>query len=363
MPIGDLLASISGGAGKAPTSSRQSPAANIKRKASSELASGGTTSKARRITPPPSRPNPTSRPTSDRAPSSGGPRYAGTAASRPAVSMTSKPARPAPSTSSSVAVAAAAKIAPKKGSFAEILARGKAAQASMGQVGKIQHKKVENPPKRSKEELQEAAAAAQASRGKKPAAASAYGGTSRPSQRPVGSDGARRPGASSSSSTTAARQRPPASGSAVRRRGAAAAAAEPERKVKKAATATTGYAGTARPKPGGDVKTRHDAPRGGALLSGPKVRRAREYDDEFDEDMDDFIDYDEEDDQDGGEPRGFNYASDGSSDMEAGMDDIYSEEDRAARIARQEDIREEKLEKELKAAKEERRRRALDGYR
>ncbi|KAJ2958676.1 hypothetical protein NQ176_g11168 [Zarea fungicola] len=73
--------------------------------------------------------------------------------------------------------------------------------------------------------------------------------------------------------------------------------------------------------------------------------------------MDDFIDYDDEEEE---EPR-YGYASDESSDMEAGMDDIYDEEDRAARIARQEDVRELELEKKLKAAKEDRRRRAL-GY-
>ncbi|TQW00426.1 Chromatin SPT2 [Cordyceps javanica] len=377
MPIGDLLASISGSAGKASVSGRPAPATNIKRKASSELPSG--TSKARRVTPPPSRPNQTSRPSSDKLPSSSNAqRYTGTAAGRPAgstpraASTTANKPRALPSTSSTATAAAVPlKTAPKKGSFAEILARGKAAQASMGQVGKIQHKKVENPPKRPKDELQEVAAAStgQRARGKKPAAAVGYGGTSRPSQRSIGGGPAAaangrggsssRPSGSGGSSTlsTLPRQRvAKVPGSAARR-----ADVEPEKRIKKAATATTGYAGTARPKAGGDVKKRHDAPRGGALLSAPKVG-SRKYDDEFDEDMDDFIDYDEDDEDAGGEPR-YGYASDASSDMEAGMDDIYDEEDRAARIARQEDIREERLEKSLKAAKEERRRRAIGSYR
>lgn len=238
----------------------------------------------------------------------------------------------------------------------------------MGQVGRIQHKKVENPPKRAKEEQEPSAPAA--ARGKKPAAATGYGGTSRPGQRPTGSGGgattngssssARRPGGMSASASLS-KQRPgtaSASGS-----GRKAAAPEPEKKIKKAVSATTGYAGTARPKPGGEVsKKRHDVPRGGALLSAPKhrPRGGSKYDDEYDEDMDDFIDYDDEA-EGGGEP-GYGYASDGSSDMEAGMDDMFDEEDRAARIARQEDIREERLEKTLKAQKEERRRRAM-GYR
>lgn len=235
----------------------------------------------------------------------------------------------------------------------------------MGQVGKIQHKKVENPPKRSKDEVQDGASATgPIARGKKPAAPG-YGGTSRPLQRPTSSgaaaNGSRRPGGGSSLS----KQRPSSTAPGPARRGATAAAQELPKKIKKAATATTGYAGTARPKPGDDVKKRHhETPRGGALLSAPKARgagsRGGKYDDEYDEDMDDFIDYD--DDEDGGGERGHGYASDGSSDMEAGMDDIYDEEDRAARIARQEDIREKQLEETLKAAKEERRRRAL-GYR
>ncbi|KAF1730364.1 hypothetical protein CRV24_009825 [Beauveria bassiana] len=366
MPIGDLLASISGGADKTSTTVRPNSAANIKRKASAELSSN--LNKAPRVTPP--APAPAPKPTQA---SSAAQRYAGTAADRPSRPTPSKP-RPAPPASSSssanaAAAAAPAKAAPKKGSFAEILARGKAAQASMGQVGKIQHKKVENPPRRSKEDAAASGPLTAAARGKKPVAAPGYGGTSRPSQRPAGSgisnggsSGARRPGAGSSSSLS--RQRPPTSSSGSARK--PAAAVEPEKKIKKAATATTGYAGTARPKLGtSDSKKRHhDVPRGGALLSAPKVRPrgGSKYDDEFDEDMDDFIDYDEEEEDEGGEPR-YGYASDASSDMEAGMDDIYDEEDRAARIARLEDVREEKLEKRLKAAKEERRRRALGGYR
>ncbi|EGX90851.1 Chromatin SPT2 [Cordyceps militaris CM01] len=365
MPIGDLLASISGGPGKASAPGRPNPTANIKRKASGELASGA--SKARRVTPPPSKLNPNTRPSSDRASSSAaaGQPYTGTATGRPAGSTPGAPPttisrRPQPALSS----AAAPRTAPKKGSFAEILARGKAAQVSMGQVGKIQHKKVEKPPKRSKEELQAAAAAATAAREKKAAAASTgYGGTSRPLQRPAGTGngGPRRPGASSSLS----RQRSvTAPGSA--RRGPAAAAVEPGKRVKKAATATTGYAGTARPKPDAvDGKKRHhDAPRGGALLSAPKVR-AHQHDEEYDEDMDDFIDYDDDDDDGRGDgrPTGYDYNSDASEDMEAGIDDIDDEEDRAARIARLEDVREERLEKSLKAAKEERRRRAYGDYR
>jgi hypothetical protein len=76
--------------------------------------------------------------------------------------------------------------------------------------------------------------------------------------------------------------------------------------------------------------------------------------------MDDFIDYDDEEEDD--QPR-YDYASDGSSDMEAGLDELDFEERKAERIARQEDIKEDMLEKRLKAAKEERKRQALESLR
>jgi hypothetical protein len=105
-------------------------------------------------------------------------------------------------------------------------------------------------------------------------------------------------------------------------------------------------------------------PRGGALLNAPKTRpagRSRYDQDDYDEDMDDFIDYDDEEDEQGG-PR-YEYASDASSDMEAGLDDIDSEERRAERIARQEDLEEQRREEMLKRSKEERKRRALEELR
>ncbi|WKT48751.1 hypothetical protein QSH57_013681 [Fusarium oxysporum f. sp. vasinfectum] len=81
--------------------------------------------------------------------------------------------------------------------------------------------------------------------------------------------------------------------------------------------ATTGYTGTARPRPGGDVgKKKKEAPRGGALLN-----------------------------------------------MEAGMDDIDDEERQAERLAKIEDLKEERLEKQLKAEKEARKRQALEAMR
>lgn len=78
--------------------------------------------------------------------------------------------------------------------------------------------------------------------------------------------------------------------------------------------------------------------------------------------MDDFIDYDDEEEDDGFGKR-YTYDDESESDMEAGMDELDLEERRAERIARQEDIEEDKLEKSLKAQKEERKRKALEDLR
>lgn len=320
--IGDLLAQISSGEkGSAPAAARlpTSSSSSIKRKAETD-APRNRAIKSPRVSPPPrftgtSRPS-TTKPTSSQRP--GNP----TSAQRPG-STADKP-RPA---------AAADKAAPKKGSFAEILARAQRAQATMGQVGKIQHKKVEAGPRLTREEMRERKAPA----GKKRAPAG-YSGTGK-------STGvSKRPGAPTSKDPRAA----PRAGSSKK-----APPAEPEKKVKKAASATTGYTGTARPKPGNPTKKTH-APRGGALLNAPRHNgssRGR-YDDDYDEELDDFIEYDDDE----GEGAGYGYASDGSSDMEAGLDDIDGEERMAERMARAEDDRERKLEARLRAEKEERRR-------
>lgn len=155
---------------------------------------------------------------------------------------------------------------------------------------------------------------------------------------------------------------PPASLTKADKARLAAEERKEERKQKQAA-ATTGYTGTARPKTEFQAKKR-DINRGGALLNirppRPSAHKSR-LDDEYDEDLDDFIDYDDEED-DGGGPR-YGYESDGSSDMEAGLEDIDHEEHRAEVIARREDIEEERLERSLKAAKEDRKRKALESLR
>ena len=219
----------------------------------------------------------------------------------------------------------------------------------MGQVGKIQHKKVE------KKEREYAAKTDPRPPVRRPTGATGYQGTAKPGQRP----GINATGMRSGSATRDVRGK--STGKSPIGERDRKAQEEQEKKVKKAAQATTGYTGTARPRPG--APTRKDSSsRGGALLNrAPTRARASKnsrYDDEYDEELDDFIDYDDEENNQGGP--GYHYDSDGSSDMEAGLDDIDIEERQAERIARREDVEEERLERTLKAAKEERKRKALE---
>lgn len=223
------------------------------------------------------------------------------------------------------------KAPPKKGSFAEIMARGKVAQATLGQVGKIQHKKIEKlPSKREREEMK-----AQKSSN---------------IQKNIGPNGKFR--AAGKEIIRGARTASgPKEGSG--KLGKKAGELVPEKKVKKSALATTGYAGTARPKPGsakgpskstastsssrydrGPDRYRDDR-RGN---SGPRYAYVSEEEEE-EEDEEDERDYDSE------------------SDMEAAAFEVDEEEELAARIARKEDAEALAEENRLKREKEEKRRR------
>ena len=209
--------------------------------------------------------------------------------------------------------------APKKGSFAEIMARGKAAQTTLGQVGKIQHKKIEKLPSKREREAIAARKGKSIQKGLDPK--SKFGGTV-PAQIRDGRNGVKGNG----------------------KVGNGKASVEPEKKVKKAAMATTGYAGTARPKPGGSkpaskTSAAASSSRDKDRFQGRGSSRRYEY---ADEDEDDEEMEEEED-----------YYSD-ESDMEAAAFEVDEEEEEAARIARKEDAealadenrhRREKLEK------------------
>lgn len=243
---------------------------------------------------------------------------------------------------------------PKKRSFAEIMARAKAAQEAMAngnRPGTIQHKTIEKGmTKRERAEVK-AVEARQAAK--------------------LARQGGARPGASALSS----RSTNGVNGSAKTPNGKTTngpgrkGAPVVEKKVKKAALATTGYTGTARPRPGtSSTKTNglpaksgadaRERPRYGGALSSSR----RRYEDE-DDDLDDFIEYDDEEEEPGlGAPRrgGYDSMEEDESDMEAGLTDVEEEERRAAMIARREDMEQEALEKRLKREKEEKRRRLME---
>jgi protein SPT2 len=384
MPIGDLLAEISGERPlSAPADGKAPKSAGTKRKAdgdSSEItnpkvakarreegpySTSSISSTTRKPSPPDSRRDVVTKPsttTITSAPHSNGRPYSGTAtsvrASKPKPSPLPRPTAKKDAAPSKMTLPKSSPVtlspselgnkAPKKGSFAEIMARGAKAQQIMPRPGAIQHKAIERPV--SKRERMEHKAGAKGSLAKKP---SANGHTDR-SAAGAPRDTAKH--ATSRESKPVGRSRPSSSGSDR---------AAPDRKFKKAATATTGYTGTARPPPSSAKKasgSRHggdSTSRGGALLAPPKASRSRYLEDEYDSELDDFIDNDEEDEADGRGGRRYDYASDGSSDMEAGLSDIDEEESRAARIARQEDRREEAELERRRIEKEDRKRRLL----
>jgi hypothetical protein len=241
------------------------------------------------------------------------------------------------------------------------MARAKAAQAAMPNLGRIQHKTLEKGlTKKERDELK----AEEARKLKKTARRDAprAGGYGRAASS-ARDRGAQRDGNPSSSG-----------GKPVNGKMKKAPAVEEEKKVKKAALATTGYTGTARPRPGASSKAdrgsdradsdsrSRDRPLYGGALSGSR----RRYDDE-EEEMDDFIDYDEDEGPGygygGGGRGGYDSMEDDESDMEAGMSEIDEEETRASYYARREDQEQEALERRLKREKEERKRKLTESSR
>lgn len=240
------------------------------------------------------------------------------------------------------------------------MARGAKAQEVMGKVGMIQHKSTDKGTVKKEREVVKPEQKSGTGPGAKGKPGTSYAGTSRPSTS-TGRDN----GPAGLPTRPGARNAPSKDGKPGSKSKAASTANEvAEKKLKKSATATTGYAGTARPRPGAAASkgpSRGDQrARGGGLLEPPRMSRRNKYEDEYDEELDDFIDYDDEEEQDGG-PR--YYDSDGSSDMEAGLSDIDTEERRAELFAREEDKREQALEEKLKREKEERKRRWQQGGR
>jgi protein SPT2 len=259
------------------------------------------------------------------------------------------PTRPAPKPSNDAP--------PKKRSFAEIMQRAKTAQETIAKapLGKIQHKTIERGMSmKERKELK----AQEARKAKKGARHEASGRSAGPGVPRNGSNGAdHRNGTSSTPfrKTVTARDKN--------------APVVEEKKVKKAALATTGYTGTARPRPGSS-STKAGAASSRPTSDSKHVERSgygnglssRRYKRYEEDEMDDFIEYDEEEDEPGyGRRRGYDSLDEDESDMEAGMSDIDNEERVAELQARREDQEQELLEKKLKREKEERKRQYLAG--
>ncbi|KAH6627913.1 hypothetical protein F5144DRAFT_577254 [Chaetomium tenue] len=375
MPILDLIASITGEKPSAPSTPASRPSTGLpKRKAEDDIRPTGTkvarvdslSEKSSRPSGNSPRPSPrlADRPlggSSDQPISKARPALekrsltdkpsvpqvrAGSAGTRPSNGSKPLPSRPAPNRPSPTDSGP-----PKKRSYAEIMARAKANSEHRESLGKIQHKTVErNMTMKERKEL------------KVEDARKSKTGTRRPTTARTGPTSAsfrdvtKLPGARGSLP----------SGSANTKK---AAPAE-EKKVKKAALATTGYTGTARPRPGSSTVSKSGAtsrpssegrPRDRPRYGGPvsSSRRSREEEEE----MDDFIVDDEDEDEAPGYDTGRQYRYDSyeeESDMEAGISDIEDEEQLADRQARREDLEQEALEKRLKREKEERRRRFLE---
>ncbi|KAK2609816.1 hypothetical protein N8I77_003295 [Diaporthe amygdali] len=276
---------------------------------------------------------------------------------RSATSTSSSLSRPASTsrTASSDGVVESTAKAPKKGSYAEIKARAAAQAQKLQTIGKIQHRAVEKQPTKKEQDAAAAEDARLAKKGGKPGSRPAAGLPSKNGSHPNGNGVADRGGKGLGPKGVAARA------------GAKVAAVE-ERKPKKSALATTGYAGSARPapskgKPGAassDGGRDRGRDRNGLNPLGMFSQRRRR-DEEYDEELDDFIDDDEEEPEEDpyGYGRRYRYADEESdSDMEAGYSDVEDEEAAAARQARLEDQREEALLERRRREKEARKRAA-----
>jgi protein SPT2 len=382
--ISNLLASITGEKPvppPKPSPGLSRPPPSLKRKADDDLRGDGVKRRSPNpatllsTTKPvatPSRPPSTSKPPEKPASSQN--------ASKPTPHKTSGTVqRPVSVASSKPNGAPVREAAPKKGSFKEIMARAERAREMFGQVGKIQHKKIERGATKSDraDVPVEVRARGKPMTGKMTGSNKDVKDALRDLREPMRKNpqyphlppsrvgNASRPAKVSRSAGTVKR-----AGGKMADRGQTAKQEDEQAQKKRRTAPSTGYEGTARPKPSSQLsKARGAAPTGGILLNvNPKLtrlassRRSRYEDDE--DDMSDFIDDDEEVAEDDGLSLRYDgYDSEGSSDMEAGLDEIDGEEEASTFQAKRDDAYEAAMEKRLKEEKERRKRGALGGSR
>ena len=206
------------------------------------------------------------------------------------------------------ATASEAAKAPKKGSYAEIMARANATQSKAPVIGVISHKPKDQMPISYKKELK---MKKKALKNKK-----------------LGIKTSDRPSSSGSMSSS------PAPGTFDAKK-------HPE----------PTYKGTAKPPKPQPTYKGTMAPTSTAVPKPTKVKPSKSRYDEYAATDEDDLDDIEEDE----------YGSEeGSDDMEAGFSDVEQEESAAARAARKEDEEEAKLEAKLKTEKEERKKRLAE---
>lgn len=217
--------------------------------------------------------------------------------------------RPEPVSAAATTPTGDALKAPKKGSYAEIMARAKA-NKSKPAVGTISHKPKEQIALSYKKELK---LKKKAIKDKK-----------------LGIKDSNRPGSSGSLSSS------PAAGTVANKKIAAPA-----------------YKGTAKPKPQvpqptykGTMKTASSTAKLPTTRDRDASPRKTRYDEYAATDEDDLDDVEEDE-----------YGSDGSDDMEAGFTDVEQEETVAEKAARKEDEEQARLDAKHKTEKEERRKR------
>ncbi|KAF2238103.1 hypothetical protein EV356DRAFT_564295 [Viridothelium virens] len=240
----------------------------------------------------------------------------------PSFQGTAKSTTPKPANSNIAGSSASASTAPKS-RYLATLEKAKAAQAAKSSVGIIKHKPIERLQKKDRLALK-----AEASGRKKPHAA-----------KPAPSSKDTRNGVKSEDASKV-RPKPAESGYKGTMRPSAAAPTA----YKGTMRASASTPNLAKGRPSAPDKTRSKEK--GRMAGYASYSEADSYDDEDDEEL-------EEEEEEGG------HGSDMSSDMEAGMDDVFDEEQLSLRVARKEDDEALKEENELRARKEARKRAAL----
>ncbi|KAI9798431.1 MAG: hypothetical protein M1833_004825 [Piccolia ochrophora] len=253
-----------------------------------------------------------------------------------AAALLSRQAGASPTQSRATAAVAAP---PKKGSFAEILARGKAAQASGSQVGAIKHKAVEKLSRKERRALRDPSNSKRSSARSPPADANVVS-RSRGSSSTLSNhedEGSTRLTKGSSSSKTISE--PTGQPSKYQGNSQRNTKGSGYQGTARAAKPISDYKGTAHLRHGsmgplGQGKSRSNGT--SAVSQAPRYRYTADSEDD--------------------EEEGDGYESEGSSDMEAAAMDLEEEEQLSLRTAKKEDEEALREEMDMKRKKEEKRR-------